>query len=111
SKIVVKPTGKISLGSNAVTATNGILLQSDATGTATLTGDNAVANATVQQYVTAGRNWYISPSVTAGTSSMISLGDSVVAWNESSKKWDKITGSLAAGRGYIQTAVLGHGTT
>jgi len=105
SKIVVKPTGKISLGSNAVTATNGIVLQSDATGTATLTGDNAVTNATVQQYVTAGRNWYVSPSVSAAGYTTLSRGTSVVEWNEASKAWDTISsGTLVAGRGYIQVA-------
>jgi len=110
SKIILAPTAKLTMGTNTLTAPNGVVLQSDATGTATLTGDAAVSNATVQQYVTAGRNWYISPSVTAGTSSMLSRGDSVVAWNEGLEKWEKVTSSLTAGRGYIQTAVAGHGT-
>jgi len=104
SKIILAPTAKLTMGANTITAPNGVVLQSDATGTATLTGDAAVTNATVQQYVTAGRNWYVSPSVTSGTSSMLSRGDSVVAWNEALKKWEKVTSSLTASRGYIQVA-------
>ena len=111
SKIILAPTAKLTMGSNSITAPNGVVLQSDATGTATLTGENAVSNATVQQYISSGRNWYISPSVSAGTASMLSLGDSVVVWNEVSKIWEKVTGSLITGRGYIQTAASGHGTS
>ncbi|MBV5343614.1 hypothetical protein JZU68_08425, partial [bacterium] len=111
SKIILAPTAKLTMGSNSITAPNGVVLQSDATGTATLTGDNAVSNATVQQYVSSGRNWYISPSVSAATASMLSRGDSVVTWNETSKIWEKVTSNLTLGRGYIQTAASGHGTS
>ena len=111
SKIILAPTAKLTMGAHTITTTNGVVFQSDANGTATITGDLAVSNATVQQYVSAGRNWYISPSVSVGTASMLSLGDSVVVWNEVSKIWEKVTSSLIAGRGYIQTAASGHGTT
>jgi hypothetical protein len=42
---------------------------------------------------------------------MLTRGDSVVVWNEVSKNWEKVTSSLIAGRGYIQTSASGHGTT
>ena len=111
SKIILAPTAKLTMGANTINAANGVIFESDATGTATLLGNAAVSNATVQQYLAAGRNWYISPSVSAGTATMLSLGDSVVVWNEPQSKWDKVTSNLLAGRGYIQTAVSGHGTS
>jgi len=105
SKIILAPTAKLSMGSNSVNAPNGVILQSDATGTATLTGDLAVSNATVQQYVSSGRNWYISPSVSAAGYTTLNRGTSVVEWNEGTKVWDtKSSGTLDAGRGYIQVA-------
>lgn len=77
SKIIVAPTGKITMNGYGITAPNGVVLQSDATGTATLTGDNAVANATVQQYVTSGRQWwYLSSPVSTASSSVFS-GDQI----------------------------------
>ena len=105
--ITIAPGAKLTLGANSLTAStpNGIVLESDENGTATLTGDNAVSNAVVQQYVTAGRNWYVSPSVSAAGYTTLSRGTSVVEWNEASKAWDTISsGTLVAGRGYIQVA-------
>jgi hypothetical protein len=105
SKIILAPTAKLTMGANTIDAANGVILQSDATGTATLTGDAAVSNATVQQYVTSGRNWYMSPSVSSPAYSMLNLGTSVVEWNEGTKVWDtKSSGTLVAGKGYIQVA-------
>lgn len=104
-KVTVSPSGKLSLGTNLLAAQGGVLLQSDATGTATLTGDNAVSNATVQQHVTAGRNWYMSSPVSSAAYSTLSRGTSVVEWNEVTKAWDsKSSGTLTPGRGYIQVA-------
>jgi autotransporter-associated beta strand protein len=105
SKIILAPTAKLTMGANTITAPNGVIFQSDATGTATLTGDAAVSNATVQQYVTSGRNWYLSPSVLSPAYSTLNLGTSVVEWNETTKVWDtKSSGTLTAGKGYIQVA-------
>ena len=105
SKIILAPTAKLTMGSNTITAPNGVVLQSDATGTATLTGDNAVSNATVQQYVTSGRNWYMSAPVSAADYSWLNRGTSVVEWNEANKAWDtKVSGTLTPGKGYIQVA-------
>lgn len=109
NSITVAPGGKLSLGTNSLVATNGITLQSNENGTATLTGDNAVTNATVQQYVTAGRNWYISPSVTAAPYNALNRGkgglDGIVEYNEIEGRWDNVTsGTLVKGKGYIQVA-------
>ena len=111
--ITVAPSAKLTLSSGTLTLTNGVTLESDANGTATLIDSYGVPtiNATVKQYVESGRNWYVSSPVATGTSSMLSRGDSVVQYNEVLKKWEKVTGNLIAGRGYIQSAVAGEGST
>jgi hypothetical protein len=111
--VIVAPGAKLTLGSNTLNATNGITFQSDASGTATMMDSytTPTVNATVKQYIQAGRNWYLSSPISAGSTSNLNLGDSVVQYNETIKKWEKITGSLTAGRGYIQAAVSGQGTT
>ena len=112
SAITVETGGKLTVN-NGITLAGAITLQSDATGTATLVDSNTspTISATVQQYVEAGRNWYISSPISTANSSMLNRGDSVVQFNEVLKKWEKVTGSLTTGRGYIQTAVSAHGTT
>jgi hypothetical protein len=60
---------------------------------------------TVQQYVTAGRNWYVSSPVSTAGYGVLNRGTSVVEWNEATKVWDtKSTGTLTPGKGYIQVA-------
>ena len=105
SKIILAPTAKLTMGANTINAANGVILQSDATGTATLTGDVAVSNATVQQYVTSGRNWYMSSPVSAADYTWLSRGTSVQGWNEATKAWVPVTsGTLVRGKGYVQVA-------
>jgi len=91
-----------------------LLLKSDATGTASLIDSYTVPTiaATVQQYVTAGRNWYMSAPVSAAAYTSLSGGTSVVEWNEVEKRWDNVTtGNLVKGKGYIQVAASTAGTT
>ena len=116
--VIVAPGAKLSLGAgNTLTATNGITLQSDATGTATFvdTNNNApqAVNGTVQQYLTAERNWYTASPITAGTSAGLSLGTSVQTYSESAKGWSILNSgdALVAGKGYVSVATTGTGTT
>jgi len=113
SKLILAPTAKVSLGSHTLNAPNGVILQSSADGSATILGDNAISNATVEQYVTAGRNWYISSPISSASYAELSRGVEVVEWNEATKNWDtKSSGTLTRGRGYIQIAdAVDPGTT
>jgi hypothetical protein len=105
----VAPGAKLTLSSGTLTATNGITLQSDATGTATFV-DNTTSSpqevtATVQQYVTSGRNWYMSIPLASGASSLLSRGTSVVCYDEPTSAWvAPAAGTLNKLRGYVQTA-------
>ncbi len=108
--IIVAPGAKLTFSSgNTLTATNGITLQSDATGTATLVDNTTNApqavTANVQQYVEAGRNWYMSIPLASGASSLLSRGTSVVCYDEPSGTWiAPAAGTLNKMQGYIQVA-------
>ncbi len=70
--IIVAPGAKLTLISgNTLTATNGITLQSDATGTATFVDTNnsspQAVTGTVEQYLASARNWYISSPISGAT--------------------------------------------
>jgi hypothetical protein len=63
--VTVSPGAKISIGSGyTLTTTNGITLQSDANGTATLLNSGTyTGTVTAQQYLGSARNWYVSSPV------------------------------------------------
>jgi len=65
NSVLVAPGAKLTLGSgNTLTATNGITLQSDATGTATILNNGTYTGTiTAQQYLGTARNWYVSSPV------------------------------------------------
>ncbi len=112
--LTVAPGAKLTHSSGTLTATNGITLKSDTTGTATLIDSytEPTINATVKQYVTAGRNWYIISPVYGAPYTVLDNGNSVVEFNELTKNWDPVTsGNLLAGKGYIQAASAVQGTT
>ena len=112
--LTIAPGAKLTLSSGSLTATNGITLQSDPTGTATFVDTNTssplVVSGTVQQHVSAGRNWYITvPSIQSNsqlfTSSALNRGTSVVCFDEPSGTWiAPVDGKLDLMRGYIQVA-------
>ena len=105
--ITVAPGAKITHSSGTLIATNGITLESDATGTATLMDSysSPTINATVKQYVTSGRNWYLSSPVSAADYTWLSRGTSVQGWDEATKAWVPVTnGTLVKGKGYVQVA-------
>ncbi|MCX6309366.1 MAG: T9SS type A sorting domain-containing protein [Bacteroidia bacterium] len=119
NSITVAAGAKLTVsGTNTLSATNGITLQSDATGTGTLvdntTSSPQAVTATVQQYLPQGRNWYVSSPITAGTASVftaVGTADSVSYYNEAGSAWvNNYTGSLTPGRGYIAVSNTGTGT-
>ena len=111
--LTVNPGGKLTINA-ALTSVNGITLQSSAAGTATMMDSytEPTVNATVQQWVTAGRNWYMSSPITLADYTLLNRGTggvNVVEWNEVTKHWDNVTsetnsGKLVTGKGYIQIA-------
>ena len=115
--VTVAPGAKLTLNEgNTLTSTNGITLQSDATGTATLVDNTTTSpqaiTATVQQYVEAGRNWYMSIPLASGASSLLSRGTSVVSFDEPSGTWiAPAANTLDKLRGYVQVATSTPSTT
>ncbi|MFZ4726245.1 MAG: T9SS type A sorting domain-containing protein, partial [Paludibacter sp.] len=113
--LTVAPGAKLTHSSGTLTATNGITLESDATGTATLMDSytEPTINATVKQYVTAGRNWYMSsPLNNTADYSVLNKGNSVAEYNETTGLWPEVTsGNLTRGKGYVQVASATQGTT
>ena len=103
------PAGKQLTVSSSFVNNGTINLASDATGTATILTPATITGSgtsTVQQYLTTGRNWYVSCPVTSSASSVLSLGTSVVSYNEANATWGTQT-TLTPGIGYISVATTG----
>jgi hypothetical protein len=110
--VTVAAGAKLTISGGALTANNGITLESNAAGTATLMDSysSPTINATVKQYVTAGRNWYMSTPVSSANPSVLNRGASVVEYNEGAGSWSTAS-TLTPGEGYIQVALSSEGTT
>jgi hypothetical protein len=69
SALIVNPGGKLTLNSGqTLTVTNGITLESDANGTATmLQSGNLTGTVTAKQYLGSARNWYVSSPVSSAS--------------------------------------------
>jgi len=72
-----------------------LTLKSDASGTATIVDDNKIAvlgTTTVEQYLTSGRNWYVSSPIGNATSAIIidEVGSKLWKYNEATPAWDEI---------------------
>jgi hypothetical protein len=114
--VTVAQGAKLSLGSNTLSATNGITLQSNSSSTATLVDNYSTATltATVQQYLPQGRNWYVgSPIETnvATTSNLTAAGATSVSYYSEQNGWqNSYSGNLAAGVGYVVVSNSGTST-
>lgn len=115
NRITLSPGAKLTLNNgNTLTTTNGVVLESNATeGTATIVDNYSTPtiNATVKQYVSAGRNWYMSAPLNSANVSVLNRGASVQHYNEVSGEWEVASGTMTSGRGYIQVANSSQGTT
>ena len=89
--ITVAPGGKITNSTGQTLTANILNLNSDATGTATYVdnGTTNVTSATVQQYLTPGRNWYFSSPVSGATGNVVlgTTGNSLWQYNEPNSNW------------------------
>lgn len=116
NSITIAPKGRLTLNSGQTLTSGTITLQSDETGTSTFI-DNNTSNpqtftANVEQYLTAGRNWYISSPLNTTGSSVLNKGTSIICYDEQTAAWvspkDNI---LLPMRGYISQAAANTGTT
>ncbi len=113
--LTLVPSAQLNVASGKTLTVSTLNLQSDATGTATFVNNGTahITTANVQQYLTSGRNWYISSPVNAAPISALSSATSVQFWNEPVGAWSIITdGNLNAGYGYVSigTASIGNVT-
>ncbi|MEI6554536.1 MAG: DNRLRE domain-containing protein [Paludibacter sp.] len=111
--INVASGGKLTQNSGQTLNVSTLTIQSDVTGTGTFVDNNTsnlqAKSATVQQYLTAGRNWYISSPVSAATSNVFSASSLYpLYWYDeahgSTVQWATITDTstpLSVMKGYV----------
>ena len=123
SKITLAAGAKLNINSGStLTATNGITLESDANGTATmLQSGTLTGNVIAKQYLGTARNWYVSSPVISATSpatnvdyyyEYVEAGDNtdfVSQPGTSSLYWKglSIGTTMAVGKGYIAKTSAG----
>jgi len=104
NSLTIKPGAKVTLNSGkSLTVTSTFAIKSDATGTGTFVnnGTATITSGTVNQYLTSGRNWYVSSPVSAATTSALSTATQVYSYNEPNAQFVTETGSLTPAKGYI----------
>lgn len=106
STVNVEGGAKLTLNEGKTFDVSAINLQSNATnGTGTFVdkGTFTSTTATVQQYLSAGRNWYIGSPVSLATRSAISTATQVVSYNEDNATWEteSANSQLLPMKGYI----------
>ncbi len=110
NKITVAAGGKLTLADTKSITANSVILQSNVDGTASFVDENAAGatiTATVQQYITSGRNWYMTTPIASATgANLLTNAGSVVSYNEATEAWDPVVSGTALDpmRGYISAA-------
>jgi hypothetical protein len=110
--VLVSPGARLTLNEGqTLSASGSVSLQSDASSTATFVnngGTLTAGSASVQQYITSGRNWYVSSPVSNATSAVFNAASSgtnkVYAYDETNNTWPQITdntSSLTPVKGYV----------
>lgn len=107
--ITIQSGGKVT--NSSTLHANSIIINSDASGTGTFVegGAGSVLPATVNQYLTIGRNWYVSSPVKVPTIDAFQA-DSVVCYHEPTAKWltQTIDSTLNPLKGYISVGTTGN---
>lgn len=109
--LTVNPTGKLTNTASTLTLAT-LNLNSDATGTGTFVdnGTSIITAAHVQQYLTTGRNWYVSIPVTAADTTALSTSNAVKYWDEPTGLWKSPTVlALDVRKGYISAGTKSTG--
>jgi hypothetical protein len=108
--LVLYPKANLTLNSGKTFTATSMTLKADETGTASFVdqGTSTITSAQVDQYLTSGRNWYISSPLTAAQSGVIKATSTNKLWyfNESTQSWPEITRSttlLEPMIGYVAT--------
>lgn len=102
--IKLYPGAKLTLNSGqTLSATQNLMIQSDASSTGTFVnngGTLTVTSSTVQQFLTNGRNWYVSSPVSDATSAVfgaaVSTTNPLYSYDEVTGTWPQITDNAAA---------------
>ncbi len=105
STLTVTPGAKLTLNSGKTLTANTFTLQSNASGTGTFVDNGGTFTATtthVQQYLTAGRNWYISSPVSGAKSAVFGATSTYPMYyfvepnsSNANTRWAQITNSAA----------------
>lgn len=105
--LTINAGAKLTNPDTSVLTVRNVTINSDlANGTGTFV-DNGTTNTTVggvanvQQYLTGGRNWYISSPVTTATTSSISSASMVQSYDESTSLWVPESSALNVLKGYV----------
>lgn len=112
ANVTVNSGAKLTVNQGKSLNVGTLTLESGVNGTATVVdaGTLATTTANVKQYLTSGRNWYVSSPVTGASASVLNTGTSVVYYNEPEARWDTETSSLQVGKGYITVNTASTGT-
>ncbi len=113
-QITVNPGKKLTIGSGVFANSGTFTLSSDAeNGTATFVNTDAAAKtiiANVLQYLSSGRNWYVSSPVSGAATTALSSATAVFKYDEPSAQFVQVTGSMEPGKGYVAQTVTSNGT-
>ena len=110
--LTVAAGGQLTLDSGKTLSVGTLALQSSASGTGTIVNNGTLNTTTtnVQQYLTTGRNWYISSPVSASSYTSVSSATTLQYWNEATGSWAiKSTGTLTPGKGFISVGTTSTG--
>jgi hypothetical protein len=102
--LTIQPGGKVTNTAGFTLTPTNFKINSDATGTGTYVengGTLTTSNPKVQQYLTTGRNWYISSPVASADRSVISNASLVYSRNEAAATWPTVSGALTLVKGYV----------
>jgi len=109
--ITVKPGAKLTLNDGSSLDAGTIQIQSTSSGTGTFVDKNSglsTVTGNVQQYLTSGRNWYISCPVNTATTASLNSANSIIYYDEPTAQWLSPTAGsqLTLGKGYVSSATL-----
>jgi hypothetical protein len=116
NNIKISSGGKLTLPNGNTLTKNSLIIESNASGTGTFVDQSTAetppgVTATVQQYLSSGRNWYISTPVTSADTSSLSSARAIKYYNEPTAQWLTPASSyLNPLLGYISVSTTGTGT-